>query len=149
MSSVRPPTNNSNGKAWAEKDYASPAPGRTLTDRTDGGRKVFEMIGAYPLMESEDTEKEKPTDKKKPRYGTELLKEKTNCSGFVSSGYRCACRSAVHGIARAAETLTRGPPLLLGVPFHFVSARNAEHSEEGNGRTCFSSATPRAVSAAH
>ncbi|KAJ1128166.1 hypothetical protein NDU88_006545 [Pleurodeles waltl] len=40
----------------------------------------------------------------------------------------------VLGIVRAAEVLTRGHPSLFGVPFHVVSTRNIEHSEEGNGR---------------
>ncbi|KAJ1131949.1 hypothetical protein NDU88_010279 [Pleurodeles waltl] len=53
-----------------------------------------------------------------------------------------------HGSARAAETLARGRPSLLGVPFRVVSVRNTEHSEESNGQTQLGSATTRDVSAA-
>ncbi|KAJ1164041.1 hypothetical protein NDU88_004488 [Pleurodeles waltl] len=65
---------------------------------------------------------------------------------LISADTAARASQLFHGIAHAAEVLTRGRPSLFGVPFHVVSARNTEHSEEGNGRPRCRSATLKAVS---
>ncbi|KAJ1202794.1 hypothetical protein NDU88_006589 [Pleurodeles waltl] len=62
-----------------------------------------------------------------------VLKEKTKCSVLIAAVTAARADQPFFGIARAGEVLTRGCLSLFGDPFRVISARNAEHSEDGNG----------------
>ncbi|KAJ1179732.1 hypothetical protein NDU88_004966 [Pleurodeles waltl] len=71
---------------------------------------------------------------------------KRNCVvALIAADTAARADQLFRGIARTAGVLTRGRPLLFRVPFRVVSARNTEHSEEGNGQPGCQSATPKAV----
>ncbi|KAJ1211011.1 hypothetical protein NDU88_006373 [Pleurodeles waltl] len=62
-----------------------------------------------------------------------VLKEKTKCSILIAVVTVARADQLFLGIARAAGVFTHGCLSLFGVPFRVIIARNAKHSEDGNG----------------